>query len=58
MGVDKSLEEVREWKDKIYEEDKNLTDEQVLKKMRTETSEVIAALGLKIYKKPSEIRAN
>ena len=33
MGVDKSLEEVREWKDKIYEEDKNLTDEQIFRLM-------------------------
>ena len=58
MGVDKSLEEVREWKDKIYEEDKNLTDEQIFKKMKAETSDVIATLGLKTYSKPSEIRAN
>jgi len=58
MGVDKSLEEVREWKDKIYEEDKNLTEEQILKKIQAETSEIIAVLGLKAYKKPSEIRAN
>lgn len=58
MGVDKSLEEVREWKDKIYEEDKNLTDEQIFKKMKAETSDVIAALGLKTYTKPGEIRAN
>ena len=58
MGVDKSLEEVREWKDKIYEEDKNLTEEQILYKIRAETSEIIAALGLKAYTKPSAIRAN
>jgi len=58
MGVERSLEEVREWKDKIYEEDKDLTTEQILKKMRDETSEVIAALGLKTYKKPSELRTN
>lgn len=58
MGVERSLEEVREWKDKIYEEDKNLTTEQILKKMRDETSEVITALGLKTYKKPSEIQTN
>ncbi len=58
MAVDKSLEEVREWKDKIYEEDKNLTEEQILKKIRAETAEIIAALGLKAYTKPSAIRAN
>lgn len=58
MAVERSLEEVREWKDKIYEEDKDSTDEQIFKKMRTETAEIITALGLETYKKPSELRAN
>ncbi len=50
MKVDKSLEEVRAWKDKIYEADKGLTTSQLLEKMKTETAEIKGALKLKPYR--------
>ena len=50
MKVDKSLEEVRAWKDKVYEADKGLTTAQLLEKMRIETAEIKAALNLKPYR--------
>ncbi len=50
MKIDKSLEEVRSWKEKIYEADKGLTTEQLLEKMRVETAEIRAALNLKPYR--------
>jgi len=50
MKIDKSLEEVRAWKEKIYESDKGLTTAQLLEKMRVETAEIRAALNLKPYR--------
>jgi|JI102314A2RNA_FD_contig_21_17621592_length_283_multi_3_in_0_out_0_1 hypothetical protein len=50
MKVDKSLEEVRAWKDKIYEADKGLTTSQLLEKMRLETADIKASLKLKQYR--------
>lgn len=50
MKIDKSLEEVRAWKDKIYEADKGLTTAQLLNKMKVETAEIKAALNLKPYR--------
>jgi hypothetical protein len=50
MKVDKSLEEVWAWKEKIYEADKGLTTEEILEKMRVETAEIKAALNLKPYR--------
>ena len=56
MKIDKSLEEVRAWKEKIYESDKGLTTAQLLEKMRVETAEIRASLNLKPYR--PELSAN
>jgi hypothetical protein len=41
MNEDKSLEEVREWKRKVYEETKNLTSDEVIKYFNESADKII-----------------
>lgn len=56
MKTEKSLEEVREWKQNIYESDKDKAPEQVLDKIKHETEYIKKELNLQLCrsrKKPA-----
>ena len=52
MKTEKSLEEVRAWKQQIYEKDKNLSPEEIIKKIRLETAELKRSLNLRVVRPP------
>ena len=45
---DKSLIEVWEWKDKVYQDFKDLTVEEYVKKVREESDAIMAKHGIKL----------
>lgn len=53
MKVDKSLKEVWEWKDLVYEETKNLSMEEKINKIKKDAERILKEnkLDLKILKK-------
>lgn len=53
MKIDKSLKEVWEWKDLVYEETKNLSMEEKIKKIKKDAERILKEnkLDLKILKK-------
>jgi len=50
MKVDKSLQEVWEWKEKVYQETKNLSVKETAEKMRRETEELTKKYNLQFKK--------
>ena len=45
---DKSLMEVWEWKDKVYQDFKDLTIEEYVKRVRKESDAILAKYGIKL----------
>jgi hypothetical protein len=45
---DKSLMEVWEWKDKVYQDFKDLTIEEYVKRVRKESDTILAKYGIKL----------
>ena len=50
MKTEKSLEEVRAWKQQIYEKDKNLSTEEIIKKTQRETADLKRSLNLRVVR--------
>jgi len=49
MKNEKSLEEVREWKKKIFEKDKGVSTEALIQRIKSETEELKQHLNLPAY---------
>ena len=50
MKIDKSLQEVWDWKDKIYQENKYLSLKETVDKIRRETHEISEKYNLRLKK--------
>ncbi len=48
MKVDKSLQEVWDWKDKVYQETKNLSVREASKKIHEDVGQIKKKYGLKL----------
>ncbi len=50
MNYDKSLTEVWEWKERSYQEYKNLTDEESIERIRQNADKLLSEAGVKLRK--------